>query len=70
MRQLSNTLTKKTVKKNVKGKTEIPRQKRLQQEQAQKYEEAFDLMEGIIRIPLGKYPERDMKIKSVWRSEE
>lgn len=36
----------------------------------QKLAQAIDLMNDIIRIPLGEDPKRDEQVKSAWRSGE
>ncbi len=34
----------------------------------QKIDEVLELMRGIVRAPLGEFPERDERIKKAWHS--
>ena len=40
--------------------------KRLKRQE--RIEEALELMRGIVRAPLGEFPERDERIKAAWHS--
>lgn len=57
-----------TLKRSDQARTQQPGgpKKRSEQELAQ----AIDLMNDIIRIPLGEDPKRDEQVKSAWRSGE
>lgn len=45
-------------------------ERRVTEKRQHQVNEALELMRGIVRAPLGRFPERDARVKAAWRSGE